>query len=208
MKTSTLSDNELQAVRFIRNTLVHGGRTPSVRDLMRELNYRSPHSAMLILNRLIDRGLLRRTADGRLEILQDPEGSRINATTVDVPLVGNVACGRPLLATENVEMLIPVSTKLARPPHRYFLLRAVGDSMNKKGIKPGNLVLVRQQPDADNGQVVVALIDDEATVKELQRAGGTILLKPRSTNSKHRPIVLSDDFQVQGIVVATIPKID
>lgn len=208
MDIRALSDREVRAVRFIRNALVHRGKTPSVRDLMRELNYRSPHSAMLVINRLIDLGLLRRTANRQLEILEDPEGSRINANTIDVPLIGNVACGRPLLAESNVEMTIPVSTRLARPPHRYFLLRALGDSMNKKGVKPGSLVLVRQQSDADNGQVVVALIDDEATVKELHKAGGTILLKPRSTNLTHRPIVLSDDFQVQGVVVAMIPNFE
>lgn len=187
---------------------MHSGKAPSVRDLMKELGYLSPHSAMLVLDRLIAKDVLRRGTDRRLEILQDPEASRANARTIDIPLVGNVACGRPLLAEENVEMMIPVSTTLARPPHRYFLLRAVGDSMNRKGIEPGDLVLVRQQPDADNGQSVVALIDDEATVKEIQKSDHAILLKPKSTNPANKPIVLSDDFQVQGIVVATIPKFE
>jgi repressor LexA len=80
--------------------------------------------------------------------------------------------------------------------------------MNRKGIEPGDLVLVRQQLDAENGQSVVALIDDEATVKEIQKADHTVLLKPRSTNPTHKPVVLSEDFQVQGIVVATIPKLE
>jgi repressor LexA len=206
--THSLSQKELQAVRFIRNALVHSGKAPSVRDLMRELGYLSPHSAMLVLDQLIAKGVIRRGSDKQLEILRDPERSRVNANTVEIPLVGNVACGRPLLAGENIEMTIPVSTTLARPPHRYFLLRAVGDSMNQKGIQSGDLVLVRQQPDADNGQSVVALIDDEATVKEIQKSDNAILLKPKSTNPAHKPIVLSDDFQVQGVVVATIPKIE
>ncbi len=80
--------------------------------------------------------------------------------------------------------------------------------MNKKGIQSGDLVLVRRQPDADNGQSVVALVDDEATVKEIQKSVHAIVLQPRSTNVAHKPIVLSDDFQVQGVVVATIPKLD
>lgn len=175
---------------------------------MKELGYRSPHSAMLILDRLIGEGVLRRTADKRLEILHDPEQDRMSATTVVVPLVGNVACGRPLLAKENVETTIHVSTGLARPPHRYFLLRAVGDSMDERGIASGDLVLVRHQPDADNGQLVVALIDNEATVKEFHKAEDAVILKPRSTNPAHKPIVLTDDFLVQGVVVATIPRLE
>ncbi len=71
---------------------------------MRELGYLSPHSAMLILDRLIAKDVIRRGPDKRLEIVRDPEHSRANASTVEVPLVGNVACGRPLLAEENVEM--------------------------------------------------------------------------------------------------------
>jgi repressor LexA len=175
---------------------------------MRELGYRSPHSAMLVLDHLIKEGFLRRTSKRQLEVHRDPDLERMNATTVDVPLVGNVACGRPLLANENVEMTVPVSRRLARPPHRYFLLRAFGDSMNKKGINTGDLVLVRQQPDADNGQVVVALVDDEATVKEIQKAPNAIVLKPHSTNPANKPIVLTEDFQLQGVVVATIPKFE
>lgn len=152
---------------------------------MRELGYRSPHSAMLVIDRLIELGVVRRRNDNSLELLKDPDLPRTNARTVDIPLVGNVACGQPLLAQENIETRIPVSTALARPPHRYFLLRAVGDSMNKKGINPGDLVLVKQQPDAENGQTVVALIDDKATVKELQKTDDAILLKPRSTIATH-----------------------
>jgi repressor LexA len=113
-----------------------------------------------------------------------------------------------MLAEENIETTLPVSIALARPPHRYFVLRVKGDSMNKKGIQSGNLVLVRQQPDADNGQVVVALIDGEATIKELHKSEGAIILMPRSSNPNHRPIVLHEDFQIQGIVVNALPSIN
>ncbi len=78
--------------------------------------------------------------------------------------------------------------------------------MNGAGIDDGDLILVRQQQVADNGQKVVALIDDEATVKEFYFKGDVITLLPRSTNPKHQPIILTTDFQIQGIVVATIPK--
>jgi repressor LexA len=118
--------------------------------------------------------------------------------------VGSVACGIPILAEENIEAMIPVSKGLAKPGNRYFLLRAVGDSMNLAGIDDGDLVLVRQQPAAKNGDLVVALIDDAATIKEFYRAGDAVVLKPKSKNKRHQPIVLTEDFQVQGIVVKTI----
>lgn len=78
--------------------------------------------------------------------------------------------------------------------------------MTEAGIDDGDLVLVRQQQTAASGEVVVALIDDEATIKEFHRAPKVVLLRPRSGNPAHRPVVLTHDFQVQGIVVATVPK--
>ncbi|MDR3633162.1 MAG: transcriptional repressor LexA [Isosphaeraceae bacterium] len=206
MATQPLSKKELEAVRYIQSTFARQGRAPSVREIQQALGYRSPRSASDILERLAERGVVQRRADGRLQVLKNPEGDTSHARTVDIPLVGTAPCGQPLLAEENIEALIPVSTSLARPPHRYFLLRARGDSMTDAGIHDGDLVLVRQQPTATNGEVVVALIDDEATIKEFQRSSAVIVLKPRSGNSVHRPVVLTDDFQIQGVVVSTIPK--
>ena len=206
MGNTSLSQKESQALKMIRNALVHTGRAPSIREIMMELGYKSPHSAMLVVNRLIELGVLKRRGNGQLQIAKDLESHDTHARTVEVPLVGSAPCGQPLLAEENIEMLIPVSTTLARPPHRYFLLQAIGDSMNQRGIQSGDLVLVRQQSDAENGQAVVALIDDEATIKELHKSAEAIVLKPRSSNPNHKPIVLHDDFRVQGLVIAIIPK--
>lgn len=201
------SKKELDALRHIRNSIVHYGKSPSIRDIMPILGYKSPHSAMIIVHRFIADGYLRRKDNGNLELLKEPGETVGHAQTVDIPLVGTVPAGLPLLAEENFEMMVPVSTKLAKPPHRYFLLRVIGDSMNGKGIEDGNLVLVRQQPDAENGQDVVALINDEATVKELYKTKDAVVLKPRSTNPENKPIILTDDFQIQGLVVATIPEV-
>jgi len=151
---------------------------------------------------------IERKSDGRLRLVQDLLESDTHARTILVPLVGKVACGTPLLAEENIEALIPVSTALAKPMHRHFLLRAIGDSMNAAGINDGDLLLIRQQSTADSGQNVVALIDDRATVKEFHRSSGTVVLKPRSKSSEHRPIILTSNFQIQGIVLATIPHAD
>lgn len=127
--------------------------------------------------------------------------------TVEVPIVGKVSCGDPIFAIENIESTIPVSTKLARPPYKYFLLKAKGDSMNLANINDGDFVLVRQQQTAQNKDIIVALIDDEATIKEYNLADDKVILKPLSSNPIHKPIILTNDFKVQGIVVSTIAKI-
>lgn len=207
MSNNSYSKTELDALRYIRNSIVHDRQAPSIRDIMTFLGYKSPRSAMMIVDKLIEDNFLRRKPNGDLQLLKEHAESSSHARTVNVPLVGSVPCGLPLLAEENLEMMVPVSIKLAKPPHTYFLLRATGDSMNKKGIKDGNLVLVKQQPDAENGQDVVALIDDEATVKEIHKTDSAIILKPQSTNPEHKPIVLTDDFKIQGVVVAAIPAL-
>lgn len=199
----TLTKREREALRHIQTQIIRG-RSPSVRDVQDALGYRSPRSAAEIIDRLIAAGFLGRGRNHRLQLRRAPEGTRDHAVTVEVPLVGTVPCGSPLLAEENVEAMIPVSLNLASPTHSYFFLRASGDSMNLAGIQDGDLVLVRQQPIADNGERVVALVDGEATIKEFQSAGDVVALQPRSSNPKHKPIVLNTDFQVQGIVVATI----
>jgi repressor LexA len=207
MQKQQLSPNEVQALRFIRNSLIHS-KSPSIRDIQKELGYGSPRSAALIVEKLIKAGSIERKNDGRLRLLRELPETNSYARTTLVPLVGSAACGMPLLADENVETMIPVSTELARPGHRYFLLRAKGDSMDQAGIADGNLVLVRQQSTADSGKIVVALIDDEATIKELHWSQDTVVLKPRSSSSRHRPIILTREFQIQGVVLTTIAGVD
>lgn len=207
MNTSNLTQKELKAIRYIRNMIMQSGRTPSTRELMAHLGYRSPRSAAVIINQLIDKKYLRRRQDESLQIIKNVEETASHTQTVDVPLVGTAACGLPMLAEENIEAMIPVSVKLARLPHKYFLLQAKGDSMNKADINDGDLVLVRQQSTAKNGDIVVALIDDEATIKEFQSYGNTIILKPRSGNKYHKPIILTKDFKIQGIVITSVPNL-
>lgn len=207
MPVHELSPKEAQALRFIRNSLVHGGKSPSVRDVQVALGYNSPRSAALILEKLINSQRIERRADGRIRIVRDLEDDLTHARTVLVPLVGNVACGSPFLAEENIEAMIPVSASLAKPGHRHFLLRARGDSMDRAGINDGDLVLVRQQPVAESGEIIVALIDDAATIKEFQRRETAIVLKPKSTSAEHQPLILTRDFQIQGVVVTAIPEV-
>lgn len=201
-----LTKKQSDTIREIRNFLMQKGRTPSIRELMAALGYKSPRSAALIIEKLIEIGILKKRSDGSLQIIKEVDSDSTHARTVNVPLVGTVACGVPILAQENIEGLIPVSVNLTRPGSKYFLLRAKGDSMDMVGINDGDLVLVRQQPTAENGDLAIALIDDEATIKEFHRSKGVVILRPRSTNKKHQPIILTDNFQVHGVVITTIPK--
>ncbi|MBI4654520.1 MAG: repressor LexA [Nitrospirae bacterium] len=203
-----LSQKQADAVRCIRNWLMHKGKTPSVRELMTELGYKSPRSAALIIEELIQKGILRKRSNGDLQLIKVLDSDSVHARTVDVPLVGMASCGLPILAQENIEGYIPVSVSLAKPGFKYFLLRAKGDSMNKAGINDGDLILVRQQSSAQNGDIVVAMIDDEATVKEFQHSKNCVVLMPRSSNKNHKPIILTENFQVQGVAVTTIPNLE
>ena len=205
MQEILLSNKELEAVRHIRNSIIHKGRFPSVRELMVELRYRSPRSASVIIEQLLKKRIVRKKADGNLQLIKNFEIDQSRAQTVDVPLIGTVACGLPILAVENIEAMIPVSVKLAKPPNKYFILKAKGDSMNEREINDGDMVLIKQQNYAENTDLVVALIDDKATIKEMKINSENILLLPRSTNKKHQPIILTRDFMVQGIVVSAIP---
>ncbi len=206
---STITNKEIAAIHAIRNFLMKNGRMPSVRELMRELNYKSPRSVSVLLQSLIDKEVIRKKEDGSLQLIDQKMGvsQSDREQTVKVPLVGSVACGPPILAEENIEAEFSVSVKLAKLPGTYFLLRASGDSMNQKGINDGDMVLIKQQDTAENGDLVVALIDDEATIKELQLNEHVAVLVPHSDNKAHTPIILSRDFRVQGVVVTVIPGV-
>lgn len=201
-----LNPKEISALREIRSAILQNGTSPSVRQLMRALGYVSPRSAALIIEGLIEKGFLKKKSNGSLQLTDNFE-EKDRTATINVPLVGSVACGAPVLAVENIEALIPVSTKIANPPHKYFMLKARGDSMDLSGINDGDLVLIRQQETARNGERVVALIDDEATIKELYKTPNANILLPRSTNKDHKPIVLTRDFRIQGVVVEVLPPI-
>lgn len=200
-----LSNTDKQAFNLIRNKLIQEGRKPTLREINEVTGGKSPRSASIVIDRLVKVGLLKRTGTNiRLADNQVLNPSSIE--TVNVPLVGTVTCGLPMLATENIEAFIPVSTKLARKGSNYFLLRAKGDSMNEAGINNGDILLIRQQDSADDGQKVIALINDEATVKILERRGSTVILRPKSSNEKYKPIILTANCQIQGVVVAVLPS--
>jgi repressor LexA len=198
-----LNDKDKKAYSLIRNRLLQEGRKPTLQEINDVTGRKSPRSASLVIERLVRLGFLRKY--GSNYKLTDKRTDSGSISTVNVPLVGYVSCGLPILANENIEAYFPVSTKLAPPGAKYFLLRANGDSMNKVGINDGDLVLVKQQTTANNGENIVALVNDEATVKEYHHKGNFVTLIPRSTNLKHKPIILTEEFLIQGVVKAIIP---
>jgi repressor LexA len=198
------SKKDLQGYAFLRNSVLHSGVIPSLREIGRAIGYGSPRSVQLMLHRLQKKGLIS-YQDGIIKL--SPAAHRdFTERTVAVPLIGSVACGSPSLAEQQPEALIEISTRIVRPHHSYFLLRAAGTSMNKSGINEGDLVLVRQQSTAHEGERVVALINDEATVKHFYREGKMVVLKPNSRDKQHKPIILSEEFLIQGVVVAVLPR--
>jgi repressor LexA len=206
MSEENLSIKAIEALRHIRSWVMMYASVPSVRELMNEMGYKSPRSAVLLMEELESNDYLEKKNDGSFRLIKDLDVGK-DTRTISVPLIGTVACGIPIFAEQNIEAMIPISTNLARSGSKYFLLKAKGDSMDKAGINDGDMILVKQQPAANNGQNVVALIDDEVTVKEFHYTGNVVTLLPRSSNSKHQPIIVSGDFQIQGIVEAIIPKV-
>lgn len=200
-----LSDKDRKALSLIRNRIIHQGESPTLREINEVTGGKSPRSASLVIERLIKGGLIRK-AGRKLKLTDFGITTTATVSTINIPLVGSVACGVPMLAEENIETYIPVSTALAKKGSQYFLLRADGDSMNKAGIEDSSILLVRQQETADDGERVVALIDDQATVKILERTADAVILRPKSTNSKHKPIILTANCKIQGVVVAVLPS--
>lgn len=199
-----LTPKQLKALFFIRDGIVYRGQAPSLREISAHLGFSSPRSASLMVESLAELGYLKRSAEtGNLQLIKDITGKEYSDRTIEIPLVGSVACGAPLLAEENIEAMIPVSQKIARPGANYFILRADGESMNKV-IKSGDLAIVRQQPVAENGQMVVALIDDKATLKEYYKTKDHVILRPNSTVPEYKDTILDSDFFIQGVVVSII----
>tara|TARA_R110002073_G_scaffold261538_1_gene424427 strand:+ start:2238 stop:2879 length:642 start_codon:yes stop_codon:yes gene_type:complete len=182
------------------NSYVQNRRQPSLEDL-----FKIAKILDIAVAELLDTYTSKKTYDStQSTILKVAEGEEKYEKMISIPVLGNVACGHPLFAEENIETEISVSTNLIRTDKNYFILRASGDSMNKANIDDGDLVLIRKEQTAEDGDRVVALIDDEATIKEFRNNGDHIVLLPKSTTKEHQPIILTRDFKIQGIVESII----
>lgn len=199
-----LNEKDKKAFNLIRTKLIQEGKKPTLEEINKVTGGKSPRSASIVIERLVRLGFLK-WVGVNLRLVENSPLNPVSIETVDVPLVGIVTCGLPMLAEENIETYLQVSTNLAKKGSKYFLLRASGTSMNEAGIQDQDILLIKQQAVADNGQKVVALINDEATVKIFERTRSAIILRPKSTDPKHKPIVVTEDCQIQGVVVAVLP---
>ena len=206
MQTSkrTRGDTQQRILEFIEQEIAQKGYPPSVREIGDAVGLKSTSTVHGHLRRLEARGLLRRDAmkPRAIEVrTNDAVSGRLNGVQM-VPLIGNVAAGSPILAEEYVEENIPLPEALLGEG-KHFILKVHGDSMINAGIMDGDYVVVRQQNTANNGEIVVALIDGSATVKRFYRENGHFRLQPE--NSSMLPII-TRSVDIAGKVVTVYRK--
>ncbi|MFZ5647191.1 MAG: transcriptional repressor LexA [Bacillota bacterium] len=197
-----LTSREAAIIEFIRNNLKTKGYPPSVREIGSSVGLKSSSTVHSYLKRLEDKGYLRRdpTKPRAMELVG--ETGRVGSEVKIVPVLGRVAAGQPLLASENLEFDIPLPMSYFGDGE-FFMLKVRGDSMIDAGIHEGDLVVVRQQPNANNGDIVVALIEDESTVKRFYRENSHIRLQPE--NRTMNPII-ARDVSILGKVVGLLRR--
>jgi repressor LexA len=181
-----LTERQSRILDYIRYVTRVRSYPPSVREIGEAVGLSSSSTVHNHLNQLERRGLIRRDpSKSRTVQLVEPVGQdEKRREAVAIPVVGNVAAGAPILAEQNIEDHVILSPEFAR--EGWFALRVRGDSMVGAGIMPGDLVLVKPQPDGPDGSIVVALVEDEATVKRLDRSTGRV--RPVAENPAYPPI--------------------
>jgi repressor LexA len=178
-------------------------RMPSYKELSDALGYPSVNSIQQYIRVLKKKKYLKIEKDRGIKSLNFIE--KQEADLVNIALLGRVACGTPLLAEENIEGYVSISKSLVKNnPKSFFFLRAHGTSMNDAGIDDNDLLLIESKSVANPGEIVLALINDEATVKIFKPQADCIALLPKSKDEKHKPIIVSKDFNIQGVVKKVI----
>ena len=202
-----LTPRQERVLGFIKDSCEKDGFPPTIREIARHLRLRGPKGAQKHLAALEDKGYIRRRS--RLSRAMEVVGwsGETASPTVSVPLVGRVRAGAPLLATEEVERHFRLDRTLAPPGS--FIVRVTGDSMIEAGIHSGDYAVVRPHPQPRDGEIVVALLNDEATVKRFYKDRHAIRLEP--ANARMKPIVIrpnQEEVRILGKVVAIIRKLD
>lgn len=199
MSNGRISAKQLEILEYIKEQILHHGYPPAVREICTAVNLKSTSSVHAHLETLEKNGYIRRdpTKPRAIEIIDD-EFNLARRDMVNVPVIGTIAAGTPILASENIEGYFPVLADNL-PSGEMFMLYVRGESMVNAGILDGDRVIIRMQPDANNGDMVAALIDDSATVKTFYKENGHIRLQPE--NNYMDPIIV-DNCTVLGKVVA------
>ena len=194
-----ITDKQREILEYIKNEILNRGFPPSVREICEAVKLKSTSSVHAHLETLEKNGYIRRdpTKPRTIEILDD-NFNLLRREMVNVPVVGVVTAGQPILAVENIENYFPVPSEYL-PNVQTFMLKVRGDSMVNAGIFDGDQVLVAQQNTAENGDMVVALLDDSATVKTFYREKDYYRLQPE--NDHMDPIIVRENLQILGKVI-------
>lgn len=202
-----LTERQQQVLDYIKEMVEARGYPPSVREIGDAVGLSSPSSVHAQLNSLVAAGMIKKDPSKPRAIMitdQTPAPAATDRRTRDVPVLGRIAAGTPILAAEHIEEVLPLPTELVGDGP-VFLLEVKGDSMIDAGIHEGDLVAIHKQPDARDGEIVACLIDgEEATVKRLQRRDGKVYL--HSENPAYPPMVFSDGVELIGKVVSVLRR--
>ena len=198
MAQDKLTAKQQEILEYIKNTILKKGYPPAVRDICEAVKLKSTSSVHSHLETLEKNGYIKRdpTKPRAIEIL-DESFNFNRREMVNVPLIGRVAAGEPLLAQQNIENYFPIPMEYM-PNKQTFMLKVHGESMINAGILDGDFVLVEQSAVADNGDIVVALLEDSATVKRFYKEEGIFRLQPE--NDALEPIIVRD-LQIMGKVI-------
>lgn len=194
-------EKQQEILEFIKKEIATRGYPPSVREICEAVGLRSTSTVHGHLERLEKKGLIRRNPS-KPRAIELVNNSTIKEV-INVPIVGNVAAGQPILAIENIEDSFPLPSDFIKINNNAFILKVKGDSMIEKGIYDGDYLIVEQQSTANNGDIVVALVDDSATVKTFYKENGYVRLQPE--NSSMQPIIVKD-CKILGKVKGLIRK--
>ena len=195
-----ISKKEQLIFDFIKNFIDENGTPPSVREIAKAVELKSPSTVQYHLDALVDAGYLERGGANMKRTLRIAQRA---SNTYHVPLLGTVTAGKPILAIESIEDYIPVP--LTSKSAELFALRVRGDSMINAAICDGDIVIVERTPVAENGEIVVALIEDEATVKRFYKEDGHFRLQPENEN--YEPIIV-DELVILGKIKSLIRNYD
>ena len=188
-----LTQKQIEILLYIKNEIQLKGYPPAVREICKGVNLKSTSTVHSHLEKLENKGYIRKdpTKPRAIEILdRDDDFLFAQKKTIDVPIIGKVTAGAPILAVENIEDTFPIPIELVKGGNNIFMLKVQGESMIEAGILDGDLVLVKEQKDANNGDIVVALMQDEATVKRFFKEKNQIRLQPE--NQLMSPIYVND----------------
>ena len=188
MSQGKITDKQREILEYIKEMILKKGYPPAVREICEAVHLKSTSSVHSHLESLEKNGYIRRdpTKPRTIEILDD-DFALTRRELVNVPVIGTVAAGVPILAEQNIEDYLPIPAEIL-PNKEVFMLKVKGNSMIEAGIYNGDKVIVAKQPNAENGDKVVALVDDSATVKTFYKENGHFRLQPE--NSLMDPIIL------------------